>query len=99
MNQTEFNAFCESIPHTSHVVQWGDADVWKIGGKVFSVGGWQMSERQRDKGDRPSALMRRARAGTEQSEAAGSEKNSYCVTFKCSPTSFDILREQPGCRP
>ncbi len=100
MTQAEFNAFCESLPHTSHVVQWGDADVWKIGGKVFSVGGWQMSERQRDKGDRPSALMRRARAGTEQNEAAAvSDKNSYCVTFKCSPTSFDILREQPGCRP
>ena len=36
----EFDAFCESLPHTTHVVQWGDAHVWKIGWKVFAVGGW-----------------------------------------------------------
>jgi len=36
----DFNAFCRSLPHTTHVVQWGGADVWKIGGKVFAIGGW-----------------------------------------------------------
>jgi predicted DNA-binding protein (MmcQ/YjbR family) len=35
-----FNAFCAGLPATSHVVQWGGADVWKVGGKVFAVGGW-----------------------------------------------------------
>ena len=25
---------------TTHVVQWGNADVWKVGGKVFAVCGW-----------------------------------------------------------
>ncbi len=40
MNVEEYNAFCASLPHTSHVVQWGGAHVWKVGGKVFAIGGW-----------------------------------------------------------
>ena len=28
------------MPATSHVVQWGNSDVWKVGGKVFAVCGW-----------------------------------------------------------
>ena len=40
----EFNAFCRSLPHTTHVVQWGGADVWKVGGKVFAIGGWNAGE-------------------------------------------------------
>lgn len=40
MNVTEFNRFCAALPATTHVVQWGGADVWKVGGKVFAIGGW-----------------------------------------------------------
>ncbi len=40
MTGDDFNAFCGGLPHTTHVVQWGDADVWKVGGKVFAIGGW-----------------------------------------------------------
>ncbi|MGF1764854.1 MmcQ/YjbR family DNA-binding protein [Aliivibrio kagoshimensis] len=40
MNYDEFNQFCNALPATTHVVQWGNADVWKIGGKVFAIGGW-----------------------------------------------------------
>jgi predicted DNA-binding protein (MmcQ/YjbR family) len=40
MTQDEFNDFCGSLVATSHVVQWGGADVWKVGGKVFAIGGW-----------------------------------------------------------
>ncbi len=40
MNRTEFNAFCASQKATTHVVQWGNADVWKVGGKVFAICGW-----------------------------------------------------------
>jgi len=40
MTYEEFNAFCGSLPATTHVVQWGGADVWKVGGKVFAIGGW-----------------------------------------------------------
>jgi predicted DNA-binding protein (MmcQ/YjbR family) len=41
MTTDDYNAFCGGLPHTTHVVQWGGADVWKIGGKVFAIGGWQ----------------------------------------------------------
>lgn len=40
MTEDAFNAFCAALPATSHVVQWGGADVWKVGGKVFAIGGW-----------------------------------------------------------
>ncbi|MCG7500126.1 MmcQ/YjbR family DNA-binding protein [Vibrio sp. Of7-15] len=40
MNYDEYNEFCGSFPATTHVVQWGNAHVWKVGGKVFAIGGW-----------------------------------------------------------
>ncbi|GAB4542245.1 MAG: MmcQ/YjbR family DNA-binding protein [Ruegeria sp.] len=40
MTRDEFNAFCATLKATSHVVQWGNADVWKVGGKVFAICGW-----------------------------------------------------------
>lgn len=40
MTYEEYNAFCGSLPVTTHVVQWGGSHVWKVGGKVFAVGGW-----------------------------------------------------------
>ena len=69
MTRDEFDAFCASLAHTTRVVQWGDASVWKIGGKVFAIGGWT---------DPGAALA---------------------VTFKCSETSFAVLKDLPGLRP
>jgi predicted DNA-binding protein (MmcQ/YjbR family) len=40
MNYTQFNALCCSFPATTYVVQWGKSHVWKVGGKVFAIGGW-----------------------------------------------------------
>lgn len=71
MTLDQYNKFCGALPHTSHVVQWGGAHVWKVGGpkgKVFAIAGW-------DEGKTPF------------------------VTFKCSPMSFDLLKEQEGLRP
>ena len=39
-----FNRYCKSLLATTHVKQWGDSDVWKVGGKVFAVGGWADDE-------------------------------------------------------
>ena len=39
MTNDEFNAFCASLPAATHVVQWGGSYVWKVGGKVFAIGG------------------------------------------------------------
>lgn len=64
----EYNGFCAALPHTSYVVQWGGAHVWKVGGKVFAIAGW-------------------------------SDGDELGITFKCSETAFEILKEQPGLRP
>ncbi|HUT48475.1 MAG TPA: MmcQ/YjbR family DNA-binding protein [Methyloceanibacter sp.] len=71
MTYEEFNAFCGELPATSHVVQWGGSHVWKVGGKVFAIGGWEIG------GD-------------------GAEPG---ITFKTSEIAFEILKDQPGCRP
>ena len=39
MTRDEFNRFCADLPATTHVVQWGGSDVWKVGGKVFAIAG------------------------------------------------------------
>jgi predicted DNA-binding protein (MmcQ/YjbR family) len=64
-----FNTFCASLPHAHHVAQWGGAHVWKVGGKVFVIGGL-------------------GRAG---------HRNG--ISFKCSPSHFEMLKEMPGLRP
>ena len=33
------NALCAGLTGATHVVQWGDHDVWKVGGKVFAIAG------------------------------------------------------------
>jgi predicted DNA-binding protein (MmcQ/YjbR family) len=65
---SQYDDFCGSLPYATHVIQWGGASVWKIGGKVFAIAGWSPSR-------------------------------DPAVTFKCSPASFDILKDQPGLRP
>jgi predicted DNA-binding protein (MmcQ/YjbR family) len=44
MTRDEFNTFCAALPGTHHVVQWGNADVWKVGPKVFAICGWNNGE-------------------------------------------------------
>ena len=39
MTYDEFNDFCGSLPATTYVVQWNNSHVWKVGGKVFAIGG------------------------------------------------------------
>lgn len=68
MTLDEYDSFCASLPQTKKVIQWGGAHVWKIGGKVFAIAGWN--------------------DGIE-----------LAVTFKCSPFSYDLLKEQAGLRP
>jgi predicted DNA-binding protein (MmcQ/YjbR family) len=41
MTLDDYNAVCAALPHTSHVVQWGGAHVWKVAGKVFAIAGWR----------------------------------------------------------
>ena len=45
MTYQEFNEFCDALSATSYVTQWGGAHVWKVGGKVFAIGGWEKAEK------------------------------------------------------
>ena len=40
MTRDDFNTYCKAKTGSTHVVQWGNADVWKIGGKVYAICGW-----------------------------------------------------------
>lgn len=44
MTYKEFNKLCRALPATTYVMQWGGSHVWKVGGKVFAIGGWQEQE-------------------------------------------------------
>lgn len=37
MRLAGYNKFCKSLAHANHVVQWGDAQVWKVASKVFAI--------------------------------------------------------------
>ena len=37
MTRDEFDRFCAGLTASTHVVQWGGASVWKIGGKIFAI--------------------------------------------------------------
>jgi predicted DNA-binding protein (MmcQ/YjbR family) len=45
MTYEEFNDFCRSLPSAAYVVQWGGSHVWKVGGKVFAIAGWEDKQR------------------------------------------------------
>jgi predicted DNA-binding protein (MmcQ/YjbR family) len=71
MKLSAFNNFCDSLPHSFHVVQWGGVHVWKVGGakgKMFALGFPELQKQ-------------------------------LAITFKVSPMSYDILKEQEGLRP
>ena len=37
MTRNDFDAYCASLRATTHVIQWGNASVWKVGGKIFAI--------------------------------------------------------------
>ncbi len=37
MTLSEYNTYCATLPQSEHVNQWGGADVWKVGGKLFAM--------------------------------------------------------------
>jgi predicted DNA-binding protein (MmcQ/YjbR family) len=43
MTRAEVEAMALALPATSKVVQWGESDVFKVGGKVFAICGEGLS--------------------------------------------------------
>jgi predicted DNA-binding protein (MmcQ/YjbR family) len=37
IGRPEFEEYCANLPATTHVVQWGGASVFKVGGKIFAI--------------------------------------------------------------
>lgn len=37
MVRKDFDTYCKTLKATTHVVQWGGASVWKVGGKIFAI--------------------------------------------------------------
>ncbi|MCF6305851.1 MAG: MmcQ/YjbR family DNA-binding protein [Rhodobacteraceae bacterium] len=37
MTREEFDIFCGRLIATTNVIQWGNASVWKVGGKIFAI--------------------------------------------------------------
>ncbi len=37
MTRDEFDLYCKALPAATHVVQWGNSSVWKVGGKIFAL--------------------------------------------------------------
>jgi predicted DNA-binding protein (MmcQ/YjbR family) len=44
MTYDQYNSFCGILPAGTYVVQWGNSHVWKVGGKVFAIGGWAKND-------------------------------------------------------
>ncbi|HMB77972.1 MAG TPA: MmcQ/YjbR family DNA-binding protein [Kiloniellaceae bacterium] len=48
MTREEFDAYCSRFKGATNVVQWGNATVWKIGGKIFAIcSSWGRGEAQK----------------------------------------------------
>ncbi len=45
MTYEAFNDYCCKLAVVSYVIQWGDSHVWKVGGKVFAIGGWEHADK------------------------------------------------------
>jgi len=37
VTRDQFDAYCATLPATTNVIQWGNASVWKVGGKIFAI--------------------------------------------------------------
>lgn len=37
MTRDDFDAYCAALPAVTNVIQWGNASVWKVGGKIFAI--------------------------------------------------------------
>ena len=90
MTRDDFNTFCAALPATTHVVQWGNSDVWKVGGKVFAVCGWHSEPRSGPEGtaEPPGEVSRGERA-----------EPTAAFTFKAGDIAFEVLKDEPGIRP
>ncbi|WP_417461452.1 MmcQ/YjbR family DNA-binding protein [Kordiimonas sp.] len=57
MTREEFDEYCKALKATTHVVQWGGASVWKVGGKIFAIcSNWGSDDKRSDADDAASRI-------------------------------------------
>lgn len=88
MTYEEYNHFCGALQATTYIRQWGNAHVWKVGGKVFAIGGWGKA-----------GLEKAGRAKTGRGNGNEDKTENPAFTFKVSELNFEVLKDQPGFRP
>ncbi len=97
MTYDEFNAFCRALPATSYVIQWGGSHVWKVGGKVFAIGGWQDDEPSFTfKVSEISYEMLKAQPGLRPAPYLASRGLKWIQHFASPGLSDDELRDYIG---
>ncbi|MCG8490423.1 MAG: MmcQ/YjbR family DNA-binding protein [Sneathiellales bacterium] len=48
MTRDDFDLYCKNLKATTNVIQWGNASVWKVGGKIFAIcSNWGPGEQQK----------------------------------------------------
>lgn len=69
-----YNAFCSGMPGATFVQQWGGAQVWKVGGKVFAIAWFEA-------GQQPQITFKVSDIGWEVlREAAGCRPAPYMAS-------------------
>ncbi len=70
----EYNGFCSGMAGASFVEQWGGAQVWKVGGKVFAIAWYEP-------GQQPQITFKVSDIGWEVlREAAGCRPAPYMAS-------------------
>ena len=89
MTRDEFDAYCDAKIGTSHVIQWGGASVWKVGGKIFAIAS------NLTRPDQTNVTEDPAPPGAQGKAVAGFQP----ISFKCSDLAYEVLPEQEGIIP
>ena len=92
MTYDEFNTFCRALPATTYVVQWGGSHVWKVGGKVFAIGGWEAAPAFVFKATKLAFEMMKSAPGLRPAPYLASRGLSWLQRIDDSSLSDDELR-------
>jgi predicted DNA-binding protein (MmcQ/YjbR family) len=88
----EFDRFCASLPAATYVEQWGGAHVWKVGGKVFAIGGWEDAPAFTFKATKLSFEMMKSAPGLRPAPYLASRGLSWLQRIDNSSLSDEELR-------
>jgi predicted DNA-binding protein (MmcQ/YjbR family) len=88
----DYNRFCGALPATTHVVQWGGSQVWKVGGKVFAIGGWEDAPAFTFKVTKLAFEMMKSAPGLRPAPYLASRGLSWLQRFDDSSLSDEELR-------